>query len=58
MQQVLALSGMRTSARDASWELPEKALPVMLVAVFLTNCCRTEWLLASERRGGRQPAVA
>jgi hypothetical protein len=58
LQQVLAPSGMRTSVRDASQELPEKLLPVMLVAVFLTNCCRTQWLLASERRGGREPAVA
>ena len=30
----------------------------VLVAVFLTNCCRTEWLLASERHGGRESAVA
>ena len=33
-------------------------LPVMLVEVFLTNCCKTEWLLASERHGGRESAVA
>jgi hypothetical protein len=33
---------------------PEKELPVMLVAVFLANCCKTEWVLASERRGGRE----
>ena len=32
--------GMRTSVRDASRELPEKVLAVMLVVVFLTNCCR------------------
>jgi hypothetical protein len=37
---------------------PEKELPVMLVAVFLANCCKTEWVLASERRGGRESAVA
>ena len=42
LQQVLAPSGMRTSVRDASWELPEKLLTVMLVAVFLTKCYKTE----------------
>ena len=58
LQQVLAPSGMRTSVRDASRELPENVLPVMLVAVFLTKCYKTEWLLASERHGGRESAVA
>jgi hypothetical protein len=58
LQQVLAPSGMRPSVRDASRELPEQVLPVMLVEVFLTNCCKTEWLLASERHGGRESAVA
>ena len=58
LQQVLAPSGMRTSVRDTSRELPENVLPVMLVAVFLTKCYKTEWLLASERHGGRESAVA
>ena len=58
LQQVLAPSGMRPSVRDASRELPQQVLPVMLVEVFWTNCCKTEWLLASERHGGRESAVA
>jgi len=33
---------MRTSVRDASRELPENVLPVVLVAVFLTMCYKTE----------------
>jgi hypothetical protein len=49
---------MRPSVRDASRELPEQVMPVMLVEVFLTNCCKTEWLLASIRHGGRESAVA
>jgi hypothetical protein len=36
---------------------PEKEL-LVIVAVFLANCYNTEWVLASERRGGRELAVA